>query len=460
MEEILQTEDEVYASQLLRYADFPHTKFFTHLFDGTTFFLNKEFDNAITEWERATRIQLDAKSVRKMPGTGSFQSSLDDVPLVGLLYALCFNAQTGVAIIRQEYAYNEVLFKEGLVVFARTSKSEEKLGKFLLKSGLISPSHLEEMAAYAKKEGVKLGRFLVRQGLCTQEDIHELLESQIKNILCDLFSWKQGDFYFYEKEVDEEDIVVHYTPLEVALLAARRAFDFSTFKRMIPNKKVIFRIPPYIERDKAKVVKELDANERFIFSLIDGNRNVEQLIKFGGDDEISTMNILYHLVLLGFIKKTKDIGVYADREFEEISTFLGTFFRVFRLLANDLKKELGLKAQEVLYKAREGLREEYGKIFEGISMNGDILFDTNKILKNISLYYPDPSHRLIFIDCFYELINGVIEEMTRILGIPITKQVITEIDKIRSDIFHYYSDSLTKRRVLEALDKFVNQFPE
>jgi hypothetical protein len=209
MEEILQTDDEVYASQLLRYADFPPTKFFTHLFDGTTFFLNKEFDNAITEWERATRIQLDAQSVRKMPGTGSFQSSLDDVPLVGLLYALCFNAQSGVAIIRQEYAYNEVLFKEGLVVFARTSKSEEKLGKFLLKSGLISPSHLEEMAAYAKKEGVKLGRFLVRQGLCTQEDIHELLESQIKNILCDLFSWKQGDFYFYEKEVGEEDVIVH-----------------------------------------------------------------------------------------------------------------------------------------------------------------------------------------------------------------------------------------------------------
>jgi len=459
MEEILKTEDEVYSSQLLRQADFPPTKFFSHLFDGTTFFHNKEFDNAITEWERAARLQLDAKSIRKMPGNTSFQSSLDDVPLVGLLYALCFNAQTGVAIIRQEYAYNEVLFKEGLVVFARTSKSEEKLGKFLLKSGLISPSHLEEMAAQAKREGVKLGRFLVRQGLCSQEEIHELLESQIKNILCDLFSWKQGDFYFYEKEVDDEDIVVHYTPLEVALRAARRFFDFSTFKRMIPNKKVIFRIPPYIERDKAKIMKELGANERFIFSLIDGNRNVEQLIKFGGDDEISTMNILYHLVLMGFIKKTKDIGVYADKEFEEISTFLGTFFRVLRLLENNLNKELGVMAKEVLHKAREGLREEYGKIFEGISMNGDILFDTNKILKNISLYYPNPSDRLIFVDCFYELIHSVIQEMTRLLGIPLTKQMISEIDKIKSDIVHYYTDSLTKRKVLEALVKFVTQFP-
>jgi hypothetical protein len=458
MKELLQTE-EALGSQLLRYADFPHTKFFTHLFDGTMFFHNKEFDNAITEWERATRLQLDVKSIRKMPGSGSFQSSLDDVPLVGLLYALCINSQTGVAIIRQEYAYNEVLFKEGLVVFARTSKSEEKLGKFLRKSGLIPPSHLEEMAVQAKKEGLKLGRFLVRQGLFSQEEIHKLLESQIKNILCDLFTWKEGDFYFYQKEVDEEDMVVHYTPLEVALLAARRSFDFSTFRRMIPNNKVIFRIPPYIERDKKKVMEELGANERFIFSLIDGNRNVEQLIKFGGDDEISTMNILYNLVLLGFIKKTKDIGVYADKEFEEISTFLGTFFRVFRLLERELNKELGAKSQTVLHKAREGLREEYSKIFEGISMNGDVLFDTNRILKNISLYYPNPSDRLIFIDCFYELIHGVIKETIRFLGIPLTKQVISEIEKIKFDILDYYKDSPTKRKALATLDKFVTQFP-
>jgi hypothetical protein len=458
MEELLKAED-VLDSQLLRYADFPPTKFFTHLADGTAFFHNKEFDNAITEWERATRMQLDAKSIRKMPGSASFQSSLDDVPLVGLLYALCFNAQTGVAIVRQEYAYTEVLFKEGLVVFARTSNSEEKLGTFLLKRSLISPSHLEEMAAQAKREGVKLGSFLVRQGLFSQEEIREVLESQIKSILCDLFAWEQGDFYFYEKEVDEEDVVVHYTPLEVALLAARRAFDFSTFKRMIPSNNVIFRIPPYIERDKAKVMEELGANEKFIFSLVDGNRNVDQLIKFGGDDEIATMNILYQLVLMGFIEKSKDIGVYADKEFEEISTFLGTFFRVFRLLENDLHKELGVMAQDVLHKAREGLSEEHSKIFEGISLTGDILFDTNKILKNISLYNPNPSDRLIFIDCFYELINSVIQEMKRILGIPLTQQVVKEIDKIRLDIVYFYADSLTKKRVLEVMDKFVTQFP-
>jgi hypothetical protein len=458
MEEIVEAVVEEQYSQTLRLSDFPATKFFMNLFNGTMFFRNKEFDKAITEWERAARLQLDAKSIKKMPGSVSFWSSLDDVPLVGLLYALCFNAQTGVAIIRNDYAYKEVFFQDGLVVFARTSKSEEKIGNFLLKRGLMSPFKLESMAAQAKTEGVRLGKYLVMQGLISEGEIREILEFQIKAILCELFSWKNGEFYFSEKEVTEEE-VVSYTPLEMALFAARRALDFSTFRKMIPHNKVIFRISPYIEQDKAKVMEELGAKEKFIFSLIDGNRNVDQLITFSGDDELSIMNILYRLVLMGVIKKTKDIGTYEDKEFAEVSTFLITLFRIFRMVVVELSKELGVKANEVVSKAREGLAEGYSKIFDGISMNGDLPLDTSKILRNVSLYYPDPSDRLIFIDCFYELINSIIQEMNRILGMPLTKKAVSEIAKVRLDIFNFYTDSPPKRKVLEVMDKIVAQFP-
>ena len=445
--------------QSLRRSDFPATKFFAHLSNGTAFFYNKEYDRAITEWERAAKLQLDARSIKKMPSSDSFRSSLDDVQLVGLLYTVCFNAQTGLAIVRNDSAYKEVSFKDGLVVSARTSKSEERIGNFVLKSSLMSADHLEIMATQAKKAGVKLGRFLVMQGLFTEKEIRDILEFQIKEILSDLFSWKKGEFYFSAREVQEEDVVVHYTPMELALLAARRALDFSSFRKMIPHNKVIFRIPPDFEQEKMKVMKELDANEKFIFSLIDGNRNVDQLIKFSGNDEFSIVNILYHLVLMGFIEKTRDIGVYEDKEFAEISTFLRTLFRVFRLVADDLNKELGVKAKSLLNKAREDLEEDYRKIFQGISMDENVPLDTNKILKNLSFYYPEPSDRLIFIDCFYELIQKIVQETNRILGRSLTKKVVSEIDKVRFDIFNFYTNSPTKQRVLEALDKVVAQFP-
>jgi DNA-binding Lrp family transcriptional regulator len=443
----------------LHSSDFPATDFFLHLAMGTKFFRNKEFEKAISEWEEAAKMRPDSESTMRILGSVSYQCNLDDVPLVGLFYAISSSAQTGVANVRRDQIHKEVFFKEGWIVSASTNKSEERLGDFLVRRKVVSQSHLAQMADQAQKEGVKLGRFLVDRGLLLRKELCELLDLQIKEILCDLFSWKEGEFYFFETEVGKEDAVVSYTPLDIALFAARRALDFSTFRKMVPHNKIIFHIPPYIEKAKVKIMEELDANENFIFSLIDGRRNVDQLIKFSGGDEVSTTNILHRLLLMGLIGKSRDIGTYDDSEFEELSQFLKTLVEVFRLAMAELRKELGVMAEEVLNRARENLKDGYSKIFHGISHDGDVSIDTNKILKNISIYYPSPSGRLIFIDGFEGLMCNILEEMRHILGIPLTKRVISEIDKVRGDVYRFSADSPAKDKVLDALDKLLAQFP-
>jgi hypothetical protein len=446
--------------QPLRSTDFPHSEFFLHLSQGTTFFHSKEYEKAIGEWQEAAKLRPDFEGMPVLSKAASFRSSLGDVPLVGLLYTLFSTAHTGVAAVHGAHAQKEVLFKEGWIVFARTTKSEESLGNFLLQRDRISPSNLERLVTRAKEDEVRLGTILVKAGLLTGKELLELLDFQIKEILADLFSWKDGEFYFEKQPVSEEDVVVSYTPLDMALVAARRALDFASFRSMIPSNKIIFRVPPYIERDKEKVMQELDANERFIFSLIDGNRNIDQLIKFSGGDEVSVINILYRLVLMGLIKKSRDIGTYEDREYSEVNRFLGTFLELFRLVLNDLKRELGARASGVVNKAMKQLAKDYGKLFNGIEMSKDLALDENRILKNISLGYPDPSNRLVFIDGFYALINNILQEMVSLLGMPLTKRVIADIGKVRWDIYRFYTDSPMKRKVLKTLDKIVAKYPQ
>lgn len=443
----------------LHTSDFPATEFFLHLSAGTKFYRNMEFEKAIGEWEEAAKLRPDSQSTLRILGSVSYQGNLDDVPLVGLFYALSSNFQTGVAIVSRDQIHKEVYFKEGRIVSARTNQSEERLGNFLVKRGLVSQSHVEKMVVQAKKKGVKLGRYLVYNGLLLTKELRELLDFQIKEILCDLFSWKEGEFYFFEQEVAEEDVEVSYTPLEIALFAARRALDFSTFRKMVPNNKVIFHIHPYIKRAKSKIMEELDANENFIFSLIDGKRNIDQLVKFSGDDEIFTINILHRLLLMGLIEKSRDIGTYEDTEFEELSQFLKTLLEVSRVAMNELRNELGVMAEEVLDRARENLKDGYGKIFHGISLDGDVSLEANKILKNISINYPSPSDRLIFIDGVLGIMSNILQEMSNILGMPLTKKVIAEIDQVRGDIVRFYPDSHVKGKVVDALDKLVAQFP-
>jgi hypothetical protein len=194
--------------------------------------------------------------------------------------------------------------------------------------------------------------------------------------------------------------------------------------------------------------------------LIDRGRNVDQLIKLSGDDEISVINILYRLLLMGLIKKSRDIDTYDDQELKEISRFTRTFLEVFRLVLDELRREVGVKAKRLVDKALEQLAADHGKLFHGVAMNKDLPPDESKILKNISVYYPDHSERLIFIDAFYALIKNILQEMVNILGMPLTRRMIAEIGRIRWDINRFYTDSPIKRKVLEAFDKIVAQYPK
>lgn len=446
--------------QALHSSDFPVTEFFLHLSTGAKFFCNEEFEKAISEWEEAAKMRPDPKSAMQMLGSVSYQGNLNDVPLVGFFYALSANEQTGVAIVRKEHLHKEVFFKGGWIVSARTNKSEERLGNFLVQRKFVSQSLLEKMALQAKKRGMKLGAFLVDNGMLSAKELRELLDFQTKEILCDLLSWKEGELYFFEREVEDADLVVRYTPLDIALFAARRALDFSTFRKMVPHNKIIFYIPPYIEKTKTKIMEELDANENFVFSLIDGKRNIDQLIKFSGDDEIFTLNILHRLLLLGLIEKSKDIGIYEDTEFEELSRFLKTFLEVFKMVMDELRHELGVMAEKMLDRARENLPDGYDKIFHGISLEGEVSIDANKILKNISINYPNPSDRLIFVDGVFEIMSNILQEMNHLLGMPLTKKVIMEIGKVKGDVLRFYPESPAKSKVLDALGKLMAQLPE
>jgi len=443
----------------VRSSDFPHSAFFQHLSSGTAFFHNKDYAKAIGEWQEAAKLRPDFVRMQVVSEAPLFRSSLDEVPLLGLLYILFSAAHTGVAAVRSTFAHKEVVFKQGWIVFARTTKTEERLGTFLHQRDLRASFNLEEVVIQAKESKEKLGTFLVKGGLLREKELFELLDFQVKEILADLFSWQEGDFYFETQEVAEEDVVVSYTPLDVALFAARRALDFTTSRKMIPNNKIIFHIPPYIEGDRKNVLEELDANERFIFLLIDGNKNVDHLIKLSGDDEVSVVNILYRLESKGRIKKTKGVGTYEDAEHREVTIFVKTFLEVFRLVLEQLRKELGTKAKGIVDRALEQLTGDYKKLFGGVTLYTNLSSDEKKILKNISHYYPDPSDNVIFIDGFYALIKNILQALATMLGIPLTKQVIAEIRKIRGNVYRFYTDSPMKGKVLETFDKIVAQYP-
>lgn len=444
--------------QVLRKKDFPSNDFFKHLLKGTEYYQRRHFERAIEEWNVANKLHFtEPINLEKTEGRIFCGSVFKEIPFLFFLYAIYSNMATGIAVVKTKEISKKLMFKGGLLISAATTRREERIGNFIVKRSNITPEILEQLVIEAKQTGERLGKFLVKKGFLSAKTLRELLTLQIEEIVSDIFFWQKGQFYFFETPINEE-IITNYTPIKIALTAAQRGFNFTRFRKQIPNNKVIFRLSPYVEKEREEILKKLDANEQFIFSLIDGVRNIDQLINFSGCDEVSVINALYRLSSMGLIRKTKEVGEYQDKEFMDISTTLNTLVDIFNLIVSNLFYEIGLKGKEIIGKARQGLKSEYRKIFVDVSLEDPDKLDINAVRKNIAFYFPSPQHRFIFIDAFHDLYINILDELKKFLGLGLAKETISEIEKMRKNIERFDIDISLKERLLRILDEIVKKY--
>jgi hypothetical protein len=273
--------------QILKNDAFPFHEFFNHLRKGTTFYQNSNFERAAEEWAAARWMKYDEPIRLKRLGDRIFCGGhIHEVPFLFFLYALFTNEVSGVGAIKTNGVAKNLVFNKGRLVRAGTTRREERIGNFILKRGNFTSEKMTLLLDDAREQGKRIGRYLVERGLLSEDALHEILSLQVEEIISDIFFWQTGHYYFLEKSIIRET-VVNYDPLNIARIAAQREFNFKDFRNKIPSNKIIFRPSPYAEDNKSDIVKGLNVNHQYVFSLIDGARNIEQMIKFSGTDEVS-----------------------------------------------------------------------------------------------------------------------------------------------------------------------------
>ncbi len=237
--------------------------------------------------------------------------------------------------------------------------------------------------------------------------------------------------------------------------AAHRFFNFKDFRKEIPDNRIIFKPTRYAEKEKDQILSTLDANDQFIFFLVDGTRNIEQLIKFSGSDEISVINILFKLSSMGLIRRTRDVRQYEDQEFEEVQMTLRVLFDIYHLVYSELTEELGRYGVEMIKNIKKELKKEHAAVFEGISLDTPETMKEQTILKNIANYFPYKEKRFVFVDAFLELFKKCLEELHRYLGIGLRKKTIQRMKTIVENLERFSINSQLKSYMMDNLVKLI-----
>jgi tetratricopeptide (TPR) repeat protein len=233
----------------------------------------------------------------------AIKGSLKEASLPDVLQLLALGQKTGCLSIADRSNFGYIYFEKGRISYASIVNRRDRLGEILAKHGRITQEQLDAAVhRQGKDSDKKLGQILVSQQVITQQDLERYMRVQIEESVYYLFTWTQGSFNF-EADVrpDRQDFLVSINP-ESLLLEVRGGVDeWSLIEKKIPTFDLIF----VVDRDRLAISEATlnDAQQR-ILPLLDGTRDVNQVIEDSGLGEFEIGKALYGLLTAGYLHRS------------------------------------------------------------------------------------------------------------------------------------------------------------
>lgn len=228
--------------------------------------------------------------------------------IIFLLRKLYQEKLSGYLVCTTEGMTKTVFLDKGLVIFASSNITSERLGEFLLSTGRITQEDFNQASELMKRKRIRFGSALVKIGVIKQTDLHLLVIEQVSSIVYSLFNWTEGEYKFWQKNPPEEEIKISLSYSEIILQGLQRLENTSLLKSWVGD----FSRKLCVTTDSDKLYKSvrLDPKQAFVVSRIDRPMSVEEIITMGGLPETEILKTVYGLLSVGvvewFIEKPKE----------------------------------------------------------------------------------------------------------------------------------------------------------
>jgi hypothetical protein len=132
-----------------------------------------------------------------LPRTGNIKY----IPLAVIFEELRAEKATGTLTIKGERVEKSVFFREGQVIFSKSTDMNDRLGEILVKVGKLKREDLDKaLVLHQKQLGLKkMGAVLVEKGMVTPKDLFNALKTQVNDIIVSLFTWTEATYSFTEQ---------------------------------------------------------------------------------------------------------------------------------------------------------------------------------------------------------------------------------------------------------------------
>ena len=271
----------------------------------------------------------------------ALEGTLEDFSLADIFQLIALQRKTGILSLKRNQEVVSVKFHNGMVIGADSSpkKLEDRIGKVLEKTGLISEDQLKEALEYQQKTLQKIGFILVDQNYITREQLQDALQIQVAQMIYRLFRWHKGEYYFDQKarvDLESDENIPPMSAESILMEGIQMIDEWPIIEKRIPNFQMVFR--PTIELsdidlgDLAAEDAEFEAafakvnafapavadtgekirlsrEEAEVFLLVDGKNSVNEVVESSKLGEFHTCKALYDLLERKIVEST---GIRGD----------------------------------------------------------------------------------------------------------------------------------------------------
>ncbi len=242
----------------------------------------------------------------------ALEGSLSDFGLADILQLIYFQRKTGLLTLEGKLDKIKLLFRDGNIVGAESKRriDDNRLGKILLKRGLISEGDLQAALEEQKKNKTKLGNILLERECISKEIIGEIINSQITETVIQLFNWKQGAYEFTSQGIPEDKVLSTSLDTQHLLMEGLRLVDEWSLIRGKITLDTIFR-------KRGEFSEELDEEEEGVLKYVDGENDVSTITDLSGGDNFQISKTLLSLMEKGVVEEVEEAPFVVKEELFE-----------------------------------------------------------------------------------------------------------------------------------------------
>ena len=369
-----------------------------------------------------------------------------------LLIKLNRDQMTGMVTVKDDRRSLRIHLRQGHVVSADGLDAESRLIKEIAGKKGLSPEEVQELQRIRQKDPHAFGRTLVERGIVSSEIWNRFLVLKVKQTLAAAFQMHEANLGFSESAVDiPPPDLIDYNLFQLLVETVKGMKDEASFKLAVPGPAEVFDTSPEAETLKSHVA--LSPSEERILSLVDGRRDVGEILAAGDMDEPGLKRTLYLLLAFGMIQPTGGRGGAVNYG-ETVHLYLD----LLKIIEANFRKEVGKQFEKFLTESLMELGARTGALFEGLDLSRDTQDDfARQVAATCESENEQRDGTLFLKSSFNKLVYLLIMRMKKVLGVSLTEKTIREMMNILDYVEKYRKDTEMMNYVKGNLEDYLKQ---